>query len=194
MRRGQRKQPPPPPCVIIKLDTLEAPERYDHPELGAHEQVDPEAAARRILAAHRSVRGNSTHAARLMGLTYQGLRRAIRRFDEPRRCSDGTSRLIRVDVGDGTPPHSLDTAVEHLRTAPNRAAREVEARAQLSLAVGDNIRLVDIARRMKIDATRLTKFRAKTGHLSSSELDALLEAVYELRQTPIAPKPGRRAA
>lgn len=191
MRSGRAEEPP---TVVIPLATVQHPYRYDHPELGAQEKVDPEAAVRRILSAHQTASGNSTHAARMMGLTYQGLRRSIRRFDSPRMCADGIARMIVVDLGDGASPVPLNDALEHLRTAPNRSVLEADARALLSVAVGNRIRLADVARRANVDATRLTKFRARTGSLQISEINTLMIVIHELQAEPFAPKPGRRAA
>lgn len=178
--------------ITIDLETVEAPLRLDIPSLGAQEQVDPEAAARRILAAHQAVRGCSSSAARLMGITYQGLRRAIHRFDLPRRCEDGTERMIHV-IADGR-KMTLDEAVQFLHAIPNRAALAGEVRVHLTQSVTAGVRLVDIARRAKIDATRLTKFRGKTGTLTEEELRTLLEVVAQMRDEPIRRSPGRRAS
>lgn len=178
--------------AVIDLESLEAPPLLDVPELGAQEQVDPVAAARRILAAHQAARGNSSSAARLMGITYQGLRRAIHRFDLPRRCADGTERMIRVLI-EGE-QKSLDEAVQFMHAIPNRAILAGEVRIHLTQAVTAGVRLVDIAKRAKLDPTRLTKFRNKSGPLSERELRELLEVCAQLRTEPILSRPGRRAA
>jgi hypothetical protein len=178
--------------ITIDLESVKAPMRLDLPELGAQEAVDPEAAARRILAAHQAANGNSSNAARLMGITYQGLRRAIRRFDLPRRCADGVMRSISV-LADGC-VMSLDQAVQFLHALPNREALAQEARVHLNQAVSAGVRLVDIANRAKVDPTRLTKFRGKSGSLAESELRELIDASTKLRDEPIRQRSGRRAA
>jgi hypothetical protein len=193
IRRGRREAQP--PELVIRLDDVEAPMRFDHPEMGAQERVNPEAAVHRILAAHRLVRGNSTHAARLLGVTYQGLRRAIIRFEQPRACADGVERRLRVDTGDGV-VRTLDGAIQQLRAmaTPNREANETEARALITSALAARVRLVDIARAMSIDASRLTKFRSQDGHLTPTEIDKLRQAARDLCAQPIVHRSGRRAA
>lgn len=178
--------------ITIDLESVEAPMRLDLPELGAQEQVDPEAAARRILAAHRASRGNSSAAARLMGITYQGLRRAIKRFDLPRRCADGTARAIKVSVDGRTV--SLDEAVQVLHAIPNLEVLVAEARVHLTQAVAAGVRLVDLAQHAKVEPSRLTKFRSKSGSLSERELREVITAAATLRDAPIRHRSGRRAA
>jgi hypothetical protein len=178
--------------LVIDLEAVQPPALLDLPDLGAQEHVDPEAAAKRILAAHQAARGNSSSAARLMGITYQGLRRAIHRFDLPRRCPDGVERMIQVFIEGRTV--TLDEAVQFLHAIPNRAVLAGEVRIHLTQAVNAGVRLVDIARRAKLDATRLTKFRSKTGSLTEDELQNLLEVVAVLRGEPVVSRPGRRAA
>jgi hypothetical protein len=177
--------------VLIDLETIDPPMRLDMPDLGPQEAVDPVAAVTRILAAHQAARGNSSNAALLMGMTYQGLRRAIRRFEVPRRCADGVVRRIRVTV-DGR-ALSLDQAVQFMHAMPNRDTLAAEVRVHLNQAVADGVRLVDIARVADIDATRLTKFRSKTGTLNEHDLRELLVAVAQLREEPIQSRSGRRA-
>ena len=179
-------------AVVIALESIEPPMRLDMPDLGPQEAVDPVAAATRVLAAHQAARGDSSNAARLMGLTYQGLRRAIRRFELPRRCADGVARQIKVEIDGRT--MSLNQAVQFMHATPNRDALAAEVRVHLGQAVTAGVRLVDLARTANIDPTRLTKFRNKTGTLAERELRELLSAVALLREEPIRPRSGRRAA
>jgi hypothetical protein len=178
--------------VVINMESLEPPMLLDMPDLGPQEHVDPIAAATRILAAHQTANGNSSTAARLMGLTYQGLRRAIRRFECPRRCADGVMRRIEVEI-DGR-KMSLNEAVQSMHTAPNNDELAADVRVRLGEAVAAHIRLVDLARSANVDPTRLTKFRKQTCNLAEHELTALLSAVDQLRDKPIQPRSGRRAA
>ena len=178
---------------VIHLNTIEPPLQYDYPELGAVERVDPKEAVVRVLSAFQTTRGNATHAARLFGITYVGLRRAIKRLVKPTN-KRGNAKMFLVDMGDGNPPVPLKDALALLQKGPSRTAKEATIRAALSVAVGQNIRLIDIAQQARIEGSRLTKFRARTGTLQMVELAALEHAINVLQSKPITAKSGRRAA
>lgn len=169
------------------------PEVLDRPPIGAQEGVDPEATTRRIFAAHHAAHYNSTHAARLLGLTYQGLRQAILRFDQPRHCADGTIRKILFDIGDGE-PKTLNAALSALRASRDDAVEANRIRVVLNVFVAEGGRLADVARKAGVEASRLTQFRSRTRLLQADVLVKVEDACIALRASPLASKPGRRAS
>lgn len=172
--------------------------------IGALVRVDPEDAAKKILAAHKKTGGNSTSAAKALGITYPHLLTLVARVSAPIADPkhDGETRKILLASKRGEEPRAtLRELIDELRdqsTEKEDASVAPEAlREGLDQALARGARLTAIASAVKVgdktlDLSLLSKFRQ--GHRGlgldvRKKLRRVLDGLGEAQPTQ-----GRRAA